>query len=55
MQPQINLYNFDVSVALTDIQSDEIDSEFAEAIHKLMARGIFLVVSARKCSSLKGA
>ena len=27
-----DLFNFDVSIALTEIQSDKIDTEFAEAV-----------------------
>ena len=30
-----DLFNFDVSVALTEIQSDEIDTEFAEAVEEI--------------------
>ena len=50
-----DLYNFNVSVALTEIQSDEMDSNLLKLYTKLTGRGFIHVASARKYASLKGA
>ena len=36
-----DLYNFDVSVALMEIQLDEIDAEFTEAIQEIDGERVF--------------
>jgi hypothetical protein len=36
-----DLYNFDASVALTEIQLDEIDAEFTEAIQEIDGERVF--------------
>ena len=36
-----DLYNFDVSVALKEIQLDEIDAEFTEAIQEIDGERVF--------------
>jgi hypothetical protein len=49
-----DLYNFDVSVALTEIQSDEIDAEFAEAIQEIDGERVFPFSQCEKECKSKG-
>ncbi len=49
-----DLYNFDVSVAVTEIQSDEIDAEFAEAIQEIDGERVFPCSQCEKVCKSKG-
>ena len=49
-----DLYNFDVSVALTEIQSDEIDTEFAEAVAEIDGERVFPCRCKKVCKSKGG-
>ena len=49
-----DLYNFDVSVALTEIQSDEIDTEFAEAVAGIDGERVFPCSQCEKVCKSKG-
>ena len=51
-----DLYNFDVSVALTEIQSDEIDTEFAdtEAVAEIDGERVFPCSQCEKVCKSKG-
>ena len=49
-----DLYNFDVSVALTEIQSDEIDTEFAEAVAEIDGERVFPCSQREKVCKSKG-
>ena len=49
-----DLYNFDVSVALTEIQSDEIDTEFAEAVTEIDGERVFPCSQCEKVCKSKG-
>ena len=47
-------YNFDVSVAVTDLQSDEIDAEFADAIKEIDGTKNFPCSHCEKVCKSKG-
>ena len=49
-----DLYNFDVSVALTEIQSDEIDTEFAKAVAEIDGERVFPCSQCEKVCKSKG-
>ena len=49
-----DLFNFDVSVALTEIQSDEIDTEFAEAVEEIDGERVFPCSQCEKVCKSKG-
>ena len=49
-----DLYNFDVSVALTEIQSDEIDTEFAGAVAEIDGERVFPCSQCDKVCKSKG-
>ena len=49
-----DLFNFDVSIALTEIQSDEIDTEFAEAVEEIDGERVFPCSQCEKVCKSKG-
>ena len=49
-----DFYSFDVSVALTEIQSDEVDAEFAEAIQEIDGERVFPCSQCEKVCKSKG-
>ena len=47
-------YNFDVSVAITEIQSDEIETEFADAVQEIDGENAFPCSQCEKVRKSKG-
>ena len=49
-----DFYNFDVSVALSEIDSDEINAEFSEAIEKIEGKRVFPCSQCEKVCKSRG-
>ena len=49
-----DFYNFDVSVALSEIDSDEINAEFAEAIEDIAGERVFACSQCEKMCKSRG-